>query len=128
MLLPTIPLFVKVLFFYPNSKVKSTINEDDDAYIRAMNWREKNRNLGLPAELNPLIAYTSTSDLSTIIEELSSSMDPSWLEIAKLIQKISPIRDSVMHNQVIDEKALQNLFHLQTKVYAALNRSVSPIE
>jgi hypothetical protein len=94
---------------------------DEDAYDRASDWRERSRQNGIDVSLNPLITYLSTGDLVQLLREIGASGDSSWKEIMDTLQKVTPIRDAVMHNQVIDEKSLESLYSLQVKVYNALN-------
>ncbi len=100
----------------------SPMNEDDDIHERAVDWRERSRKNGMDTTINPLIAYVSTGDLVELVREIAESGDPYWDDIVDAIEKISPIRDAVMHHQIIDGKNLESLRRLQVKIYNALNR------
>jgi GTPase SAR1 family protein len=95
-------------------------NEDDDLFIRAENWRLRNQQAGIEIGINPLIAHTSTGDLIRLVQESAVFGDPLWKDILDTVEKLAPIRDAVMHNQIIDEKSLKSLYMLQAKIYKAL--------
>ncbi len=104
-------------------RIKSTsINKDDDIYERAEEWRRNSKENGMNVSLNPLITFVSTGDLAQLVREIAVAGDPLWDDIVNAIEKISPIRNAVMHHQMIDEKNLESLYSLQAKVYTALNR------
>jgi hypothetical protein len=94
---------------------------DEDAFDRATDWRERSLQNGIDVSLNPLITYLSTGDLVQLLREAGAAGDATWKEIVDTMEKVTPIRDAVMHNQVIDEKSLESLYSLQVKVYNALN-------
>ena len=78
-------------------------------------------------ELNPLIAYLSTRELANLIEELGAELhSPQWLRIAQAIRALSDVRDAVMHNQLIDDNQLEQLYKLQANIYDALNMQTYP--
>jgi hypothetical protein len=95
--------------------------EDEDAYTRALDWKERSMKSGVEEEINPLIAYITTGDLATVIRDFSSDTDPSWGNIATAIEEIAPIRNAVMHNQILNEKSLKRLYELQTEIFSLLN-------
>lgn len=95
------------------------IQADDDAYDRASGWRQKNFQIGVGLKLNPLIAYISTGDLIQLIKEIPiDGVFPN--ELITSMEAVSPIRDAVMHNQIIDEKSLGILYDLQDKILKVL--------
>jgi hypothetical protein len=96
-------------------------NEDEDLLTRAENWRIRNQQAGIETGINSLIAYTSTGDLVRLVQESVVLGDPLWKDILVTVEKLTPIRDAVMHNQIIDEKSLKGLYVLQAKTYKALN-------
>lgn len=96
-------------------------NEDEDLLTRAENWRLKNQQAGIEIGVNPLIAHTSTGDLIRLVQESAVFGDLLWKDILDTVEKLAPIRDAVMHNQIIDEKSLKSLYTLQAKIYKALN-------
>lgn len=97
---------------------------DEDAYKRAEDWQCRSADRGLPVEMNPLIAYLSTRDLANLVENLGAVMQSrSWLKIAQVIRELSDVRDAVMHNQLIDERALKRLYGLQANIYQALSET-----
>jgi len=106
--------------YNPESKI------EEDAFQRAEDWQNRSADRGLPAELNPLIAYLSTRDLANLIEELGAKLHlPEWLRIAQAIRTLSDVRDAVMHNQLIDDSELERLYELQADIYNALSKQSS---
>ena len=96
----------------------------EDAYQRAMDWQAHSAEEGLPVTLNPLLAYLSTRDLADIIEEIGIEIgSDAWQRIAQAIQNLAGIRDAVMHNQLVDDIALQRLYDLQAGIYEALSET-----
>jgi hypothetical protein len=95
---------------------------DDDVYTRAAEWKERSKHYRMNTTFNPLIAYVSTGDLVQLVREIAVAGDGFWNDIVNAIDKITPIRDAVMHHQMIDEKSLESLYSLQMKIYSALNR------
>lgn len=98
----------------------------DDAYSRATIWQSQSAQAGLPTTLNPLLAYCSTSDLAEIVEDIGRKQGiDEWIGIADSIRQLRYVRDAVMHNQIIDDAALERLYSLQASIYAALNEKRS---
>jgi hypothetical protein len=96
----------------------------EDAHQRAMDWQTRSAGKGLPVALNPLLAYLSTRDLADLIVEIGIEMrSEAWQRIAQAIQDLSGVRDAVMHNQLIDDAALQRLYDLQADIYEALSET-----
>jgi len=102
-------------------KENSRTKEDEDAYTRTLDWKERSTKSGVEEGINPLIAYITTGDLVTVIRDCSSDTNPSWRNIATAIEEIAPIRDAVMHNQIINEKSLKRLYELQAEILSLLN-------
>jgi hypothetical protein len=95
-----------------------------DAYDRAIDWQARSADRGLPVDLNPLLAYLSTRDLAYIIEEVGIDMgSKAWQRVAHAIRDLAGVRDAVMHNQLIDDAALQRLYDLQADIYEALSET-----
>jgi len=95
----------------------------EDAFQRAQEWRDRRADGGLAVGLNPLLAYCSTRDLAGLIEEIGAKMDSeAWQRIARAIRGLADIRDAVMHNQIVDDLALQQLYALQGDIYQALSQ------
>jgi len=93
----------------------------EDAYQRAQTWRTRSANKKLHTNFNPLIAYCSTTDLAELTRDIGIEQDrQEWQRIAELIEELVPIRDAVMHNQLIDETSLELLFSLQERIYSLL--------
>lgn len=46
-----------------------------------------------------------------------------WQLIAQAIRDLASVRDAVMHNQLIDDTALQSLYDLQADIYEALSET-----
>ena len=89
-----------------------------------MDWQAHSAEEGLPVTLNPLLAYLSTRDLADIIEEIGIEIgSDAWQRIAQAIQNLAGIRDAVMHNQLVDDIALQRLYDLQAGIYEALSET-----
>ena len=94
------------------------------AHQRALNWRDHSADRGLPVELNPLMAYLSVRDLADLIAEIGADIhSQAWQHIAQAIQDLASVRDAVMHNQLVDDAALQRLYDLQADIYAALSET-----
>jgi hypothetical protein len=98
-------------------------NQLTDADERTRNERKRIQGYGLNAALNPQIAYLTTGDLAQILQEIGrKDEDKAWLKIAESVQQMASIRNMVMHNQLVDEAALQTLYELRAAIYKALNR------
>jgi hypothetical protein len=96
-----------------------------DAHENASEWRDRAKDKGLPVHLNPLIVYLSTQDLAGMIRELATKdRVESWMNIADALLEISYIRDGVMHNQIVDDCTLIQLYDLRAEIYEALSQSV----
>ncbi len=104
-------------------KYISDIDEEQDAYERAIHWQEKSRRDRDSANLNPLLTYFSTRDLAELIEEIERELKSStWRQIAQSLRQLANVRDAVMHNQLIDDKQLRDLYMLQAAVLRALTQ------
>ena len=90
----------------------------------AQDWRERSRRKGMDVTLNRLITFVSTGDLAQLVQEIAIDGNSFWDDIVDAIGKISSVRDAVMHNQIIDERSLEELYVLQAKIYSALNNIV----
>ena len=64
-----------------------------------------------------------SSDLE-IADELRSS---EWRAVSLAIEDLSEIRNSVMHNQMIDDRCLERLHELQARVWEAVSRTSLPV-
>jgi hypothetical protein len=96
----------------------------EDAHQRATDWCARSADRGLPVTLNPLLAYLSVRDLADVIEEIGEDIGSKpWQRIAQAIQELAGVRDAVMHNQLIDDAALQRLYELQASIYEALGET-----
>lgn len=103
-------------------KYDYTKGEAEDAHQRVTTWQERSAASGLPTTLNPLPAYLSTRDLANLIAEIGREMgSEAWQRIAEAIRDLADVRDAVMHNQLIDDDALQRLYDLQAGIYEALS-------
>lgn len=103
-------------------RIKSyQINEDEDLLTRAENWRLRNQQSGIEISVNPLITHISTGDLVRLVQESVEYGDSLWKDILDTVEVLTPIRDAVMHNQILDERSLKSLYVLQAKIYKALN-------
>lgn len=92
--------------------------EDEDALQRADGWKNRNleRNI-LSAQLNPTIAYISTRDLMGLLNEIGNEEGlDKWKQIATKMNELVAMRDTVMHNQIIDENDLLRLYSLQVEL------------
>lgn len=103
--------------------IKAQISDDDaDAFTRAKDWRNRSSASVYFVELNPLISYCSTRDLANIIREISRELNvDSWAQIAASVEEMAPIRDAVMHHQLVDRSALDQLSALRSRVYSLLS-------
>jgi len=98
---------------------------NEDAYKRAEDWKENSADRGLASELNPLIAFLSLRDLANLVETMDGEIhSTNWMRIAQMIRELSDVRDSVMHNQLIDDFALLRLYDLQADIYQTLSETI----
>ena len=98
---------------------------NEDAYQRAEDWKNRSADRGLPAEMNPLIAFLSTRDLANLVENMGAEIQSTnWLRIAQTIRELSDVRDSVMHNQLINDCALKRLYDLKADIYQTLSETI----
>ena len=101
-------------------------NREEDALERAKDWKQRNQDRSANVDINPLIAFISTSDLSRLLTELAEQLEsPIWKLIANVIDDLSGVRDAVMHNQLIDDIALQRLYNLQAEIFQAMSLSIN---
>lgn len=109
---------------YLNHRLKETdrrTNTVNDGYTRALDWKQRNIQDNVHTTYNPLLTYCSTRDLANLIEEISREAGyKDWSQIADYLRKLAPIRDAVMHNQLIDDHSLEILFSLQEEIYVLL--------
>jgi hypothetical protein len=104
------------------TKYDNFIKEELDAQEQAEEWKKSSRKSGLPVELNPDIAYISIKVLAKLVDEIAKEINSEkWKNIAVALQTTSPIRDAVMHNQLIDDKAYAQLLDLRAAIYKALS-------
>lgn len=97
------------------------LNRNMSAHERASDWRDKSRSVGLSVDTNPLVTYLSVKDLPLLVDELSREIkSEKWSTISSAINSMGDIRDAVMHNQIIDDKAFIQLFDLRAAIYNAL--------
>lgn len=98
--------------------------EIEDAYQRATTWKAQSSDKGLHTQHNPLITYCTTTDLAELTRDIGIEQNrQEWIEVADLIDKLVPIRNAVMHNQLIDETTLELLFSLQEHIYSLLGNA-----
>lgn len=103
------------------SRAKRNGCDIEDAYQRAQAWRTRSTKKHLNTDFNPLIAYCSTTDLAELTREVGVEQGrQEWRMVADLLEELVPIRDAVMHNQLIDEKSLERLLSLQERIYSLL--------
>jgi hypothetical protein len=96
----------------------------EDTHQRASEWRTQSRGKKLPVDLNPLLAYCSTTDLAELIREIADELRSSeWRAVSVAMEDLSEIRNSVMHNQLIDDRCLERLHELQARVWEAASRT-----
>ncbi len=99
----------------------------EDAHHRADAWRARCLRKGLPVGLNPLLAYCTTTELAELIGEIAAEIrSQEWRDVATAISELKDIRDSVMHNQLIEDSALDKLYDLQLRVREALIKPPLP--
>ncbi len=96
----------------------------EDQYQRATNLQERSIKRGLRVDINPLLAYCYTPELADLIREIGIEIESKpWQNIAQAIEDLSYIRNAVMHNQLIDDLALQELYDLRIDIYEALSET-----
>jgi hypothetical protein len=106
------------------TKYNTHTNVVEDAQKRAEDWQARSTERGLPTTLNPLMSYLSTRDLADLVAEVGAEIGShSWQRIARALDDLAGVRDAVMHNQFIDELALQRLYDLQFEIYEALAKN-----
>jgi len=104
--------------------VKKIRKEDLDAQQRAERMRSTSFDNGLPIHLNPDIAYLYLSDLGGILNEIAEQIDSTgWHRVAEAVDRVSYIRNAVMHNQIIETSDLQKIYDLQAEIFTALNET-----
>jgi hypothetical protein len=98
---------------------------EEDAYERALDWKERSLKRKVEsANLNPLIAFLSTTSLADLVLEIGQETNSqSWMDISCAIRDMSGVRDAIMHNQIIDDSDLSMLYDIQEKVYKALSQN-----
>lgn len=104
--------------------VRKIRKEDLDAQQRAERMRSTSFDNGLPVHLNPDIAYLYLSDLGGILKEIAEQIDSAdWRRVAEAVDRVSYIRNAVMHNQIIEISDLQKIYDLQAEIFTALNET-----
>jgi len=102
-------------------KYNNNLQKNTDAQERALSWKNKSKKAGLSVDMNPEIAYLSIQDLASLVGELAREIkSDEWKNISKALQTTTDIRDAVMHNQLIDDSAFNQLFSLRSSIYEAL--------
>jgi len=103
-----------------NEKIVS--GQTEDQFQRANQWQAQSKRKGIFTEQNPLLAYCSTSDLANLIRKISIEIDSkAWEDISEAVQDLVPIRDAVMHNQLISDQDLGKIYRLRNSIYDALS-------
>ena len=88
--------------------------EEIDAYERALNWRDHTIN----NSPSPLISYLSINDLSELIQEMKTETENKDLQrVSEMVSKLADIRDLVMHNQIIGDVVISNLWDIRNFIY-----------
>ena len=107
--------------------LKSVTNADGkittDAYERAIEWKGKNLKAGIDSRFNPLIAYLSTGDLVQLLKEIPDTATRHLQQLANILEAVTPMRDAVMHNQLIEENSLEKLYAFKAEILSMQNRS-----
>ena len=104
------------------------LNTVEDTHQRASEWKSRSHDKKLPVDLNPLLAFCSTSDLAGLVREIADELRSSeWRAVSLAIEDLSEIRNSVMHNQMIDDRCLERLHELQARVWEAVSRTSLPV-
>ena len=104
------------------------LNTIEDTHQRASELKSRSRDKKLPVDLNPLLAFCSTSDLAGLVHEIADGLRSSeWRTASLAIEDLSEIRNSVMHNQIIDDRCLERLHELQARVWEAISRTSLPV-
>ncbi len=98
-------------------------NISEDAHTRAADWRQRALNKKLTAESSPSLTYLSTRELAELLWDIGIALgSDQWKQIARALDDLAPVRDVVMHNQIIDDHALERIYTLQAAIYAALSK------
>jgi hypothetical protein len=103
-------------------KYNKKANALDDIYAEALEWQAESQRNGTGADLNPLISYLSTSTLGQLLARMGRQRARSqWEAIGEALIELAPVRNAVMHNQLIDDASFERLYRLQADIYIALN-------
>lgn len=106
------------------SRVDERSNAVNDLHQRATQWRDRSAKRGMPVHLNSLIMYCSTSDLAELLVEIGKAVqNVEWLNIGEALRDLAPVRDAIMHNQLINDAALRRLEDLKSDIYYALSKT-----
>ena len=104
-----------------SSRYSERTGQIEDAHTRAAQWQQRSLSQGLPADLNPLIAYLSMRDLAELLSEIGRELrSHPWQQIGSSLRGLAEVRDAVMHGQLVDESALQRLVKLQAEIYQVI--------
>jgi hypothetical protein len=99
----------------------------EDTDLRASRWKLQSHEKGLPVELNPLIAFCSTTELAGLVREIADELHSNeWRAVSLAIEDLSEIRNSVMHNQIVDDRCLAKLHELRARVWEAVSQTSPP--
>lgn len=104
------------------SRMDDRSRQVKDLHQRTIEWRIRSSHHNMPVHLNPLLAYSSTSDLAELVTEIGRELHSlEWQRIGQALRDLAPVRDAVMHNQLIHDAALQRLEDLKNEIYHALS-------
>ncbi len=80
----------------------------------------------LPTEINPGMTFLFTKELAAFLVYLAEVLDsPAWVTIANSVEELNPLRNAVMHNQLVDLEQLDKLLTLRADIYRELDRTRS---
>lgn len=79
---------------------------------------------GLPTEINPSVTFLFTKELAALLVYLANILgSQGWAAIADSVEELNPIRNAVMHNQLVDVEQLDKLFDLRAAIYRELDKT-----
>lgn len=104
------------------NRVDERTQQVKDIRQRSIEWRNRSIARNMPARLNPILTYSSTLDLAELVEEIGGELrSPEWQRIAQALRDLAPVRDAVMHNQLINDTSLERLEALKINIHHALS-------
>jgi hypothetical protein len=94
--------------------------EIEDLHVRTARLAQRSNAEQMMSQ-SALISFCTTTELSELLGELAVSLkDEAVNHISRRVKKLVPLRNAVMHNHVISESILDELYSLQQEFYSAI--------